>query len=309
MTGYWISFALIFPLVLLGVPYIKIKATKSLKTAITPEMDKRANARVIRYILFYWLCNLFYMACFIDNIVCKYIFGGLIMVIIFRDLAISVSSAKEKNPVVVFGLIQDFLAGIGLSIYLIYIIPNDELKTIVIPIVAAIFGGLITLEGVLLTIRKSESAKKEEEIKKAQPFILVLDQRSTELNKYNIKAIKDLYSDEQIGTLQEANNESCYWIHRILLSNTDCAHAMLIGFRINKDYHLFDLSYSLPKNTFIYFRSGYRFKYDDEIKYVALLVKDMLDNLYELEVKYTINNGEIILIDGLNTKKSDLSLD
>lgn len=46
----------------------------------------------------------------------------------------------------------------------------DILRDVVIPLLAAILGGSITLAGVYLTIRKSERNRKEDEIKKAKPL-------------------------------------------------------------------------------------------------------------------------------------------
>ena len=46
----------------------------------------------------------------------------------------------------------------------------DIFKDVIIPLLAAILGGSITLAGVYLTIRKSDQNRKEDEIKKARPI-------------------------------------------------------------------------------------------------------------------------------------------
>ncbi len=168
MAGYWISFVVLFPVILFNVAYAKYAVAKRVK--LSPEADKAANVRVVFLILFYWLCNLFYMACFIDNLICKFIFGGLILLIVFMNLAKAFTYPSVKSGMERLGLLQDFIVGIGLTIYLIYIIPNNELKAVVIPIVAAVYGGLLTLVGVAWTIRKAEKDKKEEEKNKAKPI-------------------------------------------------------------------------------------------------------------------------------------------
>lgn len=168
MIGYWISFGLFFPLILFGCFGFKILAKQSIKVEITPEMNAAINRRIVGYIVFYWLCNLFYMSCFINNLICKYIFGGFIMLDIFMNLARAFSYPKDKTSFMRWGLLQDFIVGVVLSIYLIYIIPNTEVKEIVIPIIAAIYGGLITLVGVAWTIRKSDIDKNDEEVKKSK---------------------------------------------------------------------------------------------------------------------------------------------
>ena len=181
MIGYWISFGVLFPIILFGIGALKVWTKNNSKMEITPEMDKAANERMVRYILFYWLCNLFYMACFIKNDVCKYIFGGLILLIVFMNLVSVFTYPKERSKFEKWGMLQDFLVGVGLSVYLIYIIPNESVKEVVIPIVAAIYGGLLTLTGVAWTIRQGqkersedrkqlEEDRKQEEIKRAKPL-------------------------------------------------------------------------------------------------------------------------------------------
>lgn len=70
------------------------------------------------------------------------------------DLAQSFSYPSNKTSLNKWVMLQNFLIGIGLSIYLIYIIPNNDVRTITIPIVAAVYGGFITLIGVAWTIKK-----------------------------------------------------------------------------------------------------------------------------------------------------------
>ena len=170
MIGYWISFGLIAAIIPIGIfMFIGWCATK-MDPKPTKEQYARAGARGFYYTFFYWLCDLFYMACFINDLICKYVFGGSILVIIFVNLARAFTSPKEKKTFDRIGMVQDFLVGTGLTIYLIYIVPNEEIRTIVIAVIAAIYGGFIGLVGVGWTIRKSDKDRKEDEIKKARPF-------------------------------------------------------------------------------------------------------------------------------------------
>lgn len=170
MIGYWVSFGLIAVLVPLGIFMFIGWGAKKMDKAPTKEQYARAGARGILLTFFYWLCDLFYMACFLNNLVCKYIFGGLILIIIFVNLALSFSSPSEKKIFGRFGMLQDFIIAIILTIYLIYIIPNQTIQTIVIPVISAVYGGLITLTGVAWTIRKAEKDRKDDEVKKARPI-------------------------------------------------------------------------------------------------------------------------------------------
>lgn len=170
MIGYWVSFGLIAILIPIGIfTFIGWGATK-MDPKPTKEQYARAGARGFYYTFFYWLCDLFYMACFINNLICKYIFGGLILVIIFVNLARAFTSPQEKKTFNRIGMVQDFLVGTGLTIYLIYIVPNEEIRTIVIAVIAAVYGGFIGLVGVGWTIRKSDKDRKEDETKKVRPI-------------------------------------------------------------------------------------------------------------------------------------------
>ena len=56
----------------------------------------------------------------------------------------------------------------------------------------------------------------------------------------------------------------------------------------------------------------YRFDYSNEIEYVAILLQDMLENLYELELNFSINkedkNKTIIINSGIETRRTTLAI-
>ena len=310
MKGYWISFAVVALIVLFGVPMLKNWTLQKTKIQITQEMERQANVRVVLYILFYWLCDLFYMSCFIDSLICKYIFGGLILIIIFMNLSKGVSYPKEKNNFERFGMIQDFILGTGLSIYLIYIIPNKDIQNIVIPVISAVYGGLITLVGVALTIRKSDKDRKDDEIKKAKPLVFIVSQ----INSSKETAIyRFMYSERCRGSLKTANkNKKFYSLPLMSISNTDYSHCVVLGFRINNDYHIFDVGQVLQKESLMVLRNDFNFNYNDDINYVSILIKDMLDNIYELELNYSIDKSGkenmIKIISGIEIKPTTLNI-
>lgn len=168
MIGYWIYFTLIAILIPIGLESFKAWVEKHFNC--TDEQKKNVSINVFKYWMFYWLCDLFYMACFLDNLICKFVFGCLIMVIVLMNVCFSFVSSNCKTFFQKIGLLQDFLVGIGLTIYLIYLIPEKELQTIILTIVAALYGGLITLVGVAWTIKKSDKDRKEDEIKREKPY-------------------------------------------------------------------------------------------------------------------------------------------
>ena len=168
MIGYWISFALILLFIPIGLAATIIYFEK--KNHFSDKQRKNARLKAAKYWLFYWLCDFFYMSCFIDNLICEYIFGLIIIAVIFANLSIAFSSTITKNGFDRFGMIQDFLVGSGMTIYLLYIIPDSSLQTIATAVTASVFGGLITLVGVAWTIKKSDKDRKDEEKKKAKPI-------------------------------------------------------------------------------------------------------------------------------------------
>ena len=77
----WLIFAVVFLLIPIAVANLKLMAEKRINP--TEEQKKNANLNCGFLILFYWLCDLFYMAFILDSLALKFIFGGLIMLIIF----------------------------------------------------------------------------------------------------------------------------------------------------------------------------------------------------------------------------------
>ena len=136
------------------------------------ELKAYSSRRAVKFILLYWLYDLLYMAIFNDWTLLVFIFGALAVIAI---LVKSVQAFLAENKVLQFMLPVDFLLGIGLSVYLIYLIPDNYigLQTIVTQITAAVYGGLITLVGVAWTIKRGEEKAQREEKKKHCPYLCV----------------------------------------------------------------------------------------------------------------------------------------
>ncbi len=227
MVGHWVLFGIIAVTFLGGILYLRSIALKNPGIEKTPKVIKHANFVTAKLIFFYWSCDLFYMSCFIDNLVCKFIFGGIAMIIIFMNLTDAFIAPKDKRSgFEKYGMLQDFLIGVGLTIYLIYIIPNSDIKEVVIPTVAAVYGGLITLVGVAWTIKKSDKDRKEDEEKKVRPIFSYNMLRKEPLLETVVQKIcmsdvleKDLYTCEAFVELE--NSEfSMFEIKRIHHDNS-----------------------------------------------------------------------------------------
>ena len=268
----WLIFVLMLFLVPVAVANFKNQIEK--KTNPTEEQKKNANLFCAFLMFFYWLCDFFYMAVILDSLALKFVFGGLIMLIIFYNLSKAFISGASHFK---WGLIQDFLVGVGMSIYLIYIIPSADLKEVVIPIVSAVYGGLITLVGVAWTIRKADSDRKEEEKKKAKPtFVLSMDNQKTDTDFTNKVCF---YEDEVLANtsvvlaLVENSEQSTFIIERI--------------FHDGKWWDACGNNVIIPGRS-IYMSFGFT-KSDN----IILQIKDILDNRYFYRIVPFENNNLI----------------
>ena len=114
-------------------------------------------------------------------------FGVPSIVLLFWKLVYDFLSTKPvKLFARTYGTVSSIISFcflIGLTVYLLYLIPENykNLQNILITIIAAVFGGSITLVGVAWTIRQGqkeraedrkqlEEDRKQEEIKKAKPI-------------------------------------------------------------------------------------------------------------------------------------------
>lgn len=303
----WTIFVALLIIVPIGILSIRQYGIKKIKP--TREQIKTADKNFISLCLFYWICDFFYLTFILDNLIWRFILGGLILVKIFYNLSLVFINGNSPFK---FGLVQDFLIGIGLTVYLIYIVPNEDLKQIIIPVVSAVYGGLLTLIGVAWNIKKSDRDRKEEDIKKAKPIVFIC---SPETSSVDYKSVikKLLISKQKLGTLKHASVKGKYYIlPHVLINNSDYSYATMKGFVINNDFHLYDFGQVLPKNSIVHLMNDFTFKYNKKIKYVAILIQDMLDNLYELELNFKIKNyenrNEITVNSGIELRPTKLSI-
>lgn len=170
MWWQWLIFGLLAFIIPVNCFYLYFLATKKVKQ--TKEQKAKSSTRLLGIILYYWLVDCFYMVSFNEWLVWQFILGIAILLIFFSNLAISVSYPSKKSIFVIFSNLLDFVVGIGVSVYLIYIVPNQDLKDILIPVVSAVYGGLITLVGVGWTIRWTNKENADSRKNEIKPFIL-----------------------------------------------------------------------------------------------------------------------------------------
>ena len=227
MEIYWITFFVTFitiPIILILIKKLILKKC-SKRHEYSDEDFKHFRLMVFKFTIFYWFCDLFWMSIFLNVLILKFILGIIIMIIIFSDTCLSFLNYKKIFPFDKFFLIQGFCVGIGLSIYLIFLINDTNLQDIVSSIVAALYGGLLTLVGVAWTFKKTDDDKKKDEIKKIKPVFGFYNLDSNVNSKgFKYKLVSEnknsnLYNSSCLFVI-ENSNKSCIKINKIMHDNT-----------------------------------------------------------------------------------------
>lgn len=196
---------------------------------------KIRNPLLYLAIVFFWLLELF---CFKINECSMWIYLlGIVIIVIIISILIYTIFKEEKLPV--FSIMIDLLIAVAITCNLIYRIPKRfcGLQEIVTSIVAALYGGVLTLMGVVLTIKRGEKNKSEEVHNGILPYIKILTGNKLKenidnkiviesLNKQNdgkkldLKKQKNFFSDIFIKSI----SNSCIIIEKIEIN--DCEYAL-----------------------------------------------------------------------------------
>ena len=293
MWWQWLIFALLLIIVPLAIGNLAVWIRK--KNKPTKEQEKVMNINLAKYMLFYWLCDLFYMAFIIDSVICKYIFGGLIMLIIFYNLSCSVinQSSRRRHGIIRFGIIQDFVVGVGISVYLIYIISDTALQQILLAIVAAIYGGLFTLVGVAWTIKKGdadrnaeliriEKERKEEDRKLHIPYLKVV-KGVQPLEAVNCH-IKQPLNFDDAASVAQLKDDIFYSIRidNFIVKNVSSHNVLMRGMSVDGVFYKFDKQLLLEKDNVCQVQTTRNFElsFITPIKELLIYTEDIIGNLY-----------------------------
>lgn len=224
-------------------------------------------------------------------------FGGPLTVLLYWGLIHDFLSSKRITPFSrTFGIVSSifsFCTVIGLTVYLLYLIPEDfqNLQNILITIIAAIFGGSMTLVGVAWTIRQGqkeraddrkqlEEDRKQEEIKKAKPIISFLDLKSI--------ANEPILTCTFTGLPYVDRPETVSMKARFI--NSDNSNFKVAAFEIDGKRYPAEYTFYIVKNQTFYVRFNVSGK---NRKYIIVL-EDILGNQYsyQMEIK-PVSKGRI----------------
>lgn len=303
MWWQWLIFGIIFISIPIGLKYL----LKTEKSKIINNVQKKHSEIVFtKLCCYYWLADLFYMSFIIKSIVCKFIFGGLLLLIILYSLTLAFISDNKKHPLEKWGILQDFIFGVALTIYLIYIIPGNQievngtvvvdnsLRDIITTIVAAIYGGLLTLVGVAWTIRKGDKDRRKDEIEKFKPvFWILMDDKS--LNKKNLDFRLDL---NRFAEEIQNNSNNCNWvsIRNFYIQNSDKTAFFIYGFLINGKIYEVNNKFVVNKDDIVkFFVHNYHI---EQLNNFYIIVEDLIGNLYKCSFRFDSESNHEIRIYG-----------
>ncbi len=325
MWWKWLIFIIIIIVTPFAVAYVGVCVKR--KNKLTKEQEKAIEVNIIKFLLFYWLCDLFYMSFIIDSISCKYIFGGFILLIVLYNLTMSFLSSTKKDALQRVGLLQDFVVGLVLTIYLIYIIPgkqveingvvtvDDSLRDIITTIVAAVYGGLLALIGVAWTIRKGdkdrkedlmriEKERKEEDRRKYSPVFSVVN-KNIDMKKCVIIALDDVENIDKI-VIQSDDTDNIR-LQPIYIENSSKVEFYVYGFLFDDEFYAAPEKFLIKKDYYfvVQFLKALRLARNYEI---SLCIEDLIENKYSVKLSsvikdnamYVKGNGQLQLMEKNN---------
>ena len=251
---------------------------------LTKEERQKISINVVKYILLYWLFDLTYMGIFNDWFWTTFICGTLAVTFVFYNLALAFFNVVESLK---GWLLLELLFGMGTAIYLIYLIPNDKLQSIIVTIVAAVFGGLFTLIGVAWTFKKGDIDRKEDERKKNIPYMKVVRgiKESSEVCAHIYEGLNLSNTKE----LEKVDGNTLYFItiQDCIMKNISESNIILQGMYFNDKRYSFSEQVILEKGEVCNIRTtgNHSIVVANLESTLNLIVRDTMDNVYRIECK------------------------
>ncbi|RJP57548.1 MAG: hypothetical protein C4543_09625 [Ignavibacteriales bacterium] len=219
---YWA----IFILVGIGIPNTAINlmvfSNKTMKP--TNEQLKIGYSNLSKIIIYWWIIDLLFISSVKEWVSSIFIFGGLAMLMVFYNLTFSFLSDKKRNKVF---LLQDFIVGIGITIYLIYMIPDEKIQMIVLTIISAVYGGMITLIGIAWTIKENNKSIRLNHINQIKPLFYpikysnVNHMNNSTIQVWFVPNIEKRTGDHQIIGAFKNSDKSEFIIDRLVIDDVD----------------------------------------------------------------------------------------
>lgn len=303
MWYHWLIFGLIFLIAPFSLTYFFNTVLK--KIELTEEQKKHKDLTIGMYILLIWLYDLLYMTIFNKWVVLSYIFG----IVVINISIVNITKALINDKKNVINLLPfELIIVLGLSIYLIYIIEDTALQSIITTIIAAVYGGLFTLIGVAWTIRKGDKDRKADLTRREKERKEDLE-RLEKVRKEDLARIDDERREEEkkkakpIFTYRKAHGEektdyskkTCFALTRkkITEEDFDCIYHEFraeiensnnAGFYFKRIF-LEDNWYEIQGNTLCLTNSMTTFFFRVKTpKFFILETEDFLNNKYYFQI-------------------------
>ena len=282
----------VFGLVIVGIPFSLslINYWYRLKNEPTKEQELYFKQNAIKYTLFYYVIDLFYMSFIIDNLMFKYIFGGIVILYIFyNSTKVFINNIKPR----ILLIVHDVFIGLAIAIYLIFIIPNNDLRNVITSIVSALFGGYLTLLGVAWTIKDNSRNRKEDERLSKVPYLYLTKERYDTTFKSFAPMLDEAFK------ILDSETKHCISINEFIIKNSNNSDCVPCGYMLNGKFYKFDNMFFVERNKcfkvdITHNQTLNSKRYDITLSIVA---KDVLDNYYQFDCELRFVNDFDILFE------------
>lgn len=167
LTTYWtiaICVAVISPFALFNAKII-MEANGN----FTAEQKKATTSELGTMMFSIWYVDFTFACMFMDWLIPFFFLAAFYLIKKVYNVSSFLVNRKAATTYSNFLIVGDFVLSFLLLTLLVYKIPDQSLQTIVIALSSALIGGLLTLLGVVMTIKSSDKDRREDEIKKARP--------------------------------------------------------------------------------------------------------------------------------------------
>ena len=169
-TSIIVIFCIIFILSELFIWVLINKQIKLFEKAKPISIEKQNRSMFIIGYIFVLGCLLFTLSIILNIDYIRYIIGGILIVSFTFSILKGISNLKSKNTFSISFFVLDIICMLSLIVYLIYTIQDIDLRNIILTIVSAIIGGILTLAGVAWTIKYGEKERTRQDYDKAKPM-------------------------------------------------------------------------------------------------------------------------------------------
>ncbi|MBQ8293746.1 MAG: hypothetical protein IJX78_08110 [Bacilli bacterium] len=284
----WMIFVLLV-VVFIGSIYVIYKY-RNIFNNYDDNQRKKNNMQMVVSMLFYILIDLLYIFIVKDVIVGQYIVGIIAILIIFYN---STKSFIKSEKLRIFSIVQDVLFGLSITTYLIFIIEDASLQTIVTSIVSAVFGGYITLLGVAWTIKDNNEKRIQDERNNKIPYLTISNDTALfECRSFNYTLIK-AYTEITEKT------KCLFLIDDFIIKNSQNSDCIPYGYMLNDKMFVFDTQPFIERNITVKIITTHNTVYVSELDTpkVSLVLKDVLGNFYQYECILKVNESRLVILD------------